>query len=203
MKNSRQKGFTLIELLIAVPIFAMIAILCYQSINQTITVKQANDVRVESLSRLNHVFTLMSRDLVQIVNRPVRDEAGLVISGIHNALGGTDMELTRQGRIIDIQPVATTLQRVRYRLTDNHLYRDHWAVLDRVADSTAESRLLADGITAIQYEFIDIDAQTYPHWPYFNTGIGSDVSYLPAGVRITLETEQLGTITRTFMVGGA
>lgn len=196
-------GFTLIELLIAISIFAVLAVMSYQAIDTTITSNNVAEERLDRLSKLNRLFSLMSRDLLQSINRPIRDEAGSLTSGLYSPDSAASLEFTHQGRVIAIDPFQTTLQRTRYRLQTGKLYRDNWLVLDRAPDSKPKTRLLLDGIDNIRFEFIDIDSQTYNHWPYFNSGIAAEVTYLPVGVRVTLETQYFGAITRTFVMGGA
>jgi general secretion pathway protein J len=194
-------GFTLLELLIAMAIFSIVSVISYQAIDTSLTTRELTRERLDQISRLNYVFNRMQKELLQAVDRPVLNEVGNVLPGLF--VGGHSeptIEFTHHGRIISIEPMQYTLQRTRYFLQDKKLYRQYWDVLDRVPDSQLHQQLLLDNIQAMSFEFIDVDQSTHKDWPYFNSSSASNVNYAPSGLRIFLQTETYGLISRTFVV---
>ena len=75
--NREQRGFTLIEVLIAMAITAVIALLAYTSLNTVIAGVESVRREADYTYQLNRAFQLLSRDLRQVVERPIRDELDL------------------------------------------------------------------------------------------------------------------------------
>ena len=96
--NREQRGFTLIEVLIAMAITAVIALLAYTSLNTVIAGVESVRREADYTYQLNRAFQLLSRDLRQVVERPIRDE----LDGTESALEGgplarQTLALTRAG----------------------------------------------------------------------------------------------------------
>ncbi|CAK0777772.1 general secretion pathway protein J [Gammaproteobacteria bacterium] len=71
-----KRGFTLLELLIAIAIFAVLAAMAYGGLNTVLSSSRYAAIQVERLTRIQTAVTTISRDLVQVVNRSIRDEYG-------------------------------------------------------------------------------------------------------------------------------
>ena len=70
----RQKGFTLIEVLIALGIFSLISVGAFQLISTSVNYQQRSEERVSDFKSVNKMLNLMERDLLQAVDRHVRDD---------------------------------------------------------------------------------------------------------------------------------
>ena len=197
MPSRLNNGFTLVELLVALAIFAVVAMISYQAINASLVSREVIQTRLDQLSRINYVFNRMQQDLLQVVKRPVLDEVGNRLPGmLVESEEESAIEFTHHGRIVSIEPIHHALQRTRYVLQDNKLYRQYWDVLDRVPDTERHSQLLLDNVESIDFEFIGSGQAA-------NTGqlsaAGNDTG-IPAGLRVMLRTSSYGLITRTFVV---
>ena len=92
------RGFTLIEVLVAMAITAFVSVLSYQALSTALTGIESVRAESERLHEINRAFNVLSRDIRQMTNRPVRDEFGQLASAV---LGGPlardPLRLTRAG----------------------------------------------------------------------------------------------------------
>ena len=158
-------------------------------------------VNVFGLLEINHAFSLLRRDLLQTINRPVQSEVGETLPGMLSQTNVQSLEFTHHGRYMAIDPIQTSLQRTRYILDDGGLYRETWDVLDRVSDTRPQRSRVITGVKRITFEFIGLHG-TWPEWPYFNKETGRNTDSLPLGVVVHLEIEPWQTITRKFLISG-
>lgn len=78
----RVTGFTLIEVLIAIAITAFVAVVAYNALSTVITGTEQARNQAQRLRDINRTFSTVARDLRLMVNRPVRDEFGLIDSAL-------------------------------------------------------------------------------------------------------------------------
>ena len=78
----REAGFTLVEVLIAMAITAFVSVLSYQTLSTALVGIESARAESERLHEINRAFTVLSRDIRQLTNRPVRDEFGQVASAV-------------------------------------------------------------------------------------------------------------------------
>lgn len=199
-------GFTLIELLLALSIFSLISLIAYQTLQITSENQSRSHNYMNELSRIDHMFFIMGKHLLQTVNRGIsnhEDEQLAALTSVQNTQQSS-IEFTHHGRVADIEPVFYTLQRSRYRLDkrSNTLLYETWDVLDQSPGSKPQSRQLADNITSLHFEFIDIAGKTHTRWPSINTTTGKPIKSLPTGIRITLRHDHLGQLQRYFPIAG-
>jgi len=211
--NREQRGFTLIEVLIAMAITAVIALLAYTSLSTVIAGVESVRREADYTYQLNRAFQLLSRDLRQVVERPIRDE----LDGTESALEGgplarQTLALTRAGWHNTVGLPRSTLQRVAYYLDDQQLIRASWAVLDRVGAAEPNEVVLLDNVETFEVQFLDQVSQLR-----INRGIEldrrfwadnwlADVSQpgsvvgLPAAVLIRLQLVDWGEIERLYVL---
>src|SRR5688572_19537117 len=135
-KNS---GFTLLEVIIALFIFSIISVIMVEALHTAITTQSSTEKKSVRFDELEMALLFMSRDIEQAIDRPItnalnRLEPGLL--GTHDTLtlshGGYSNPNGQLNR--------STLQRTRYRLNQNTLYRDVWPVLDQTAKTLPSER---------------------------------------------------------------
>ena len=151
-------GFTLLELMVAISIFAVVSLLSMGGLNSVLNTQEHTEKNMQRLTRFQMVFTIMSRELQQLADRPVRDEYGAIIDAISNETSdGIDgIEYTHQGRFTMDDNVS--LQRVAYYLEDKQLVKKIWQVLDRVEDSKPVKQVLLDDISDLTFSFYSMQA---------------------------------------------
>jgi general secretion pathway protein J len=203
----RQRGFTLIEIVIAVMITAILFTMAYGAIQQAIGNRerlQQNSARLRAVQ-----FTMRSlvQDFSQLAPRPVREPLG---DGYQPALvsGGTDLtqvSLTRGGWMNPLGGERSTLQRVRYRLEDGKLLREHWMVLDATLEPAPVKRELLGGVRSFKFRFYSDGRNWQESWPPASLGASRserEQRWRPIAVEVTLELEDWGIITRIIEVPG-
>ena len=62
----RSRGFTLIEVLVAMAVFAIMAALCYGSLNQTLLAAEILSERMDRLQALQRTIRMLTDDLQQL-----------------------------------------------------------------------------------------------------------------------------------------
>ena len=153
--RASQRGFTLVEVLIAMAITAFVSVLSYQTLSTAITgIESARDAS-ERLHEINRAFTVMSRDIRQIANRPVVDEFGQLASAVSGGpLARDPLRLTRSGWHNSTGAPRSTLQRVAYRLEEGQLLRLTYPVLDRTTAIEPIETVLLDEVDTLEFRFL-------------------------------------------------
>lgn len=186
-------GFTLIEMLVALAIFAMVSTVSFTGIMVMIDNRERVAAHADRLAAVQTAIALIERDLQQTVARPIRDPMGdpraAMLSDDLAAL-----EFTRSGRSNPLGVRRSELERVAYRIEEDTLMRLSWDVLDQPPEPSRSDRTLLDDATDISLRFMDDDAQWTATWPPAGALPGSP--RLPRAVEITIELEDLETITR-------
>ena len=116
------RGFTLMEILVALTVFAFIGILCARLMQGTLGNQEVVRERSERLVEVQRAMLMLKRDLMQIVDRPVRDILG---DSRGPVLIGSDglMEFSRLGWRNPLGHPRADVQRVTYVVEDGDLYR--------------------------------------------------------------------------------
>jgi len=147
----------MIELLISIAIFAVIGTSMFVAFGNFMNAKERADEKADRLKELQRAFYFISRDFVQIAPRPIRNELGDEerIPSVY-AENEEEVEFTRAGW--NLSPFSSglrsELQRVKYRLDDEDLIREHWMVLDRANDDDPEQTLMISDVKELSFRFI-------------------------------------------------
>ncbi len=193
------KGFTLIELLIAIAIFSVLGVMAMGGYNELIRQREHASETMLRIRSVQRAVTTLSRDLMQLEPRPVRDSTSATVNpAIYVNSTGCLLELTRAGWTNPVGLPRPTLQRVCYRISDNALYRDYWSSLDRNLSNTPQQVELLGKVTSLNFRFMDGNRQWQRTWPASSTG-GTGLSRaraLPLAVEITLKLSDWGEIIR-------
>ncbi|HEX5278266.1 MAG TPA: type II secretion system minor pseudopilin GspJ [Fluviicoccus sp.] len=201
--RSNQKGFTLLELLVAVAIFAMLGIGSYQLLATTIATRDAARTHDSDLIRLQKVFTVLNRDMAQVIARPVRNDYGDPEAAL--ILKNNTLEFSRQGWPNPLQSSRSELQRIRYEVnTKGELWRLAWSQLDRERGMEPGRSLLLDKVQGLQIRVIAGSGQQETDWPsqrnQGNANNDAALSEMPSGVELILNLKPWGEIRRVFLL---
>ena len=155
MPRRATAGFTLVEVLIALGITAFVSVIAYTSLSAVLSGAERLRENTDRSYEINRAFMILSRDLRQFVDRPVRDEFGEREPGLTGGLlARFPLSFTRTGWHNPNGYPRSNLQRVNYRLEDDALWRDSYTVLDRAASTEPTSVLLLEGVDEIQLRFL-------------------------------------------------
>ena len=205
------RGFTLLEVMFAVSIFAFVGLGAYQLLSTVIDTQARVSTNNETITRLSRVFNVIEGDLLQVVQRGIRDEYGdrippmMVGDGTSTfefsqteGTGTPILEFTRTGWNNPMQFPRSDMQRVAYRLLDDDeqervLQRIFWLVLDRVPDSEPVIQTLLHDVIDFRVYVLDYEGEQYSLWPTPDT-----TGIMPRAMEIILETKSLGEIRRIY-----
>lgn len=207
MATHRATGFTLIEVMLAMAITSFIAVIAYTGLSAAISASERQQLHVQTLGNIQLTLTVMERDIRSAVLRPIKDEYGDLQPAI---AGGTQQEyllqLTRAGWDNPANRRRSELQRVRYLLEDDELWRESWLVLDRLDSEEGQQRLLLiAGVTSFELSFLDNKSSSASQSPLGGEWIDdwspeAGLERLPMAVEIRLELENFGPVRRVFEI---
>jgi len=209
--DGHQRGFTLVEVLIALAITAFVAAVAYTSLSTVVTGVEAARVSAERTHEINRAFMLLSRDLRQFVDRPVRDEFG----DSEPALSGGEaarfaLSFTRAGWHNPNGLPRSHLQRINYRFEEDALWRESYPVLDRAGDTEGTQVLLLSGVEYFELGFLggvdqlrlgrgaNVDTRQWPENWVVDTSDPDSLPPPPVAIEITIGLDDVGEITRLY-----
>lgn len=130
MSAHRTAGFTLVEVMIALLIFGMIAAAGVAMLSFSIRAQGTAGARLDDIGAVQRLASILGADLAQAVDRPARDERGVLLPAFVGT--ATTLRLVRGGwGNIDDAPRAS-LQKVEYRLAGEAIERVGYPMLDGV-----------------------------------------------------------------------
>lgn len=197
-------GFTLVEVILAVAITAFVALLAYNGLSAAITAAERHQLQAQRLADIQLPLTVLGRDIRHAVNRSVKDE----YDETKAALSGGELNdylliLTRRGWDNPRGLPRGELQRVRYVLEDDELWRESWSVLDRLSEEGGQQRtLLIDQVLTVELAFLDPQSAGASSSPLGGEWVDlwEAQGRLPAAVEIKLDIDGFGEIRRVFSI---
>jgi general secretion pathway protein J len=203
----RQRGFTLIEIVIAVMITAILFTMAYGAIQQAVGNRERLQQNSARLRAVQYTVRSLVQDFSQLAPRPVREPLGdgyqpALVTGTNDA---SQVSLTRGGWMNPVGAERSTLQRVRYRLDDGKLVREHWLVLDATLEPEPIKRVLLNGVRSFKLRFYSDGRNWQDSWPPASLSAARserEQRWRPIAVEVTLELEDWGIITRIIEVPG-
>ncbi|ASP39809.1 type II secretion system protein GspJ [Bacterioplanes sanyensis] len=175
----RTRAFTLLEVLLAIAFTASIGVGAHQLLSGTMLAKEVSDRKADQLKSLQRLNQVLSRDIRQYIDRPVRDVFGDEQPALLLESSEYPLEFTRSGwRNSPVtEDPRSQLQRVAYRLenidsdvcesarerllqwgiTDpdgDCLVRYYWHVLDRANDSEPSHQVVYELVEQLEMEVL-------------------------------------------------
>lgn len=215
--QTRQAGFTLLEILIALSIVALMSVGAFRLISTTINTHKSSGLHTQQFNQLGNMLGLMERDLLQAINRPVRDEFGDPLPGFigdtegfqFSHVGWANRPRGLQSKTnlhSNIQRSACALELQASQEPNRPAYQyywgcKHWDVLDRVQHSKAITNL-SIAVTGVTLRYLDHSHIWQNHWPT-NTASQSESGNqrLPLALEIKITSQQFGTLRRLYQLG--
>ena len=111
-----KKGFTLIEVLISLVILSIIAIVSTNFLQSSIDLRNQSKSKVDDIKVFNLGVSTIRRDLMSVVNLPMRDNFG---NQLPNFIGSNaDKKITFLGFINRIDSSRSSISRIEYLFND-------------------------------------------------------------------------------------
>ncbi len=203
-----ERGFTLIEILVAVAIFGLIGVASGQLLMRVVQAQQVSEARADRLAQLQRALATFERDVLQAVERPIRDQFGDPQPAMRLTPGGS-FEFTRDGWSNPLGLARSDLQRVAWELNaEGYLERQFWVVLDRAQDSAPRAQRILEGVEDLSLQLLDVEGGTWDAWPADDRAAGltrlpgelpaddADTGPELAAVRLALVVPPFGRIER-------
>ena len=211
--HSPESGFTLLEVLIAMAITAFVSVLSYQTLSTALAGIESARTESERLHEINRAFTILSRDVRQMTNRPVRDEFGQMASAVSGGeLARDPLRLTRSGWHNSTGAPRSTLQRVAYRLEEDKLLRLSYPVLDRTTAIEPTETVLIDGVEVFELRFLpsvtalEVDRNQVIDRRFWQENWVADVGFTdkiidpPAAIEVRVILSDWGELERLYVM---
>lgn len=202
-----QRGFTLLELLVATAIFAVVGMMAFGGFNAVLAQRDRTAEELARLKEVQFAMRLIALDLYQVAPRPVRDELGnqqqpALLADERNEY---TLEFTRSGWSNPAALPRPTQQRVAYRVEDETLVREYWAVLDRTLSNEPIEIELLTGVEAIEFRFLGQGIDGYEwqtQWPPLEMPPQLGLRARPLAVEVSVDLVDWGRITRRIETPG-
>lgn len=196
MKRHFQRGFTLIEIMVAVAVFAVMSVIAWGALSNSLDDAEMLTDRMDRLQAIQRTMRMITTDLALAAPRPVRNELGdqqlpALLSSIS---GDFALEVTHGGWGNPAGLPRGTQQRSAYRLEEDRLVRYHWNVLDRTFSNEPVATVLLEDVQSLFFRFYGDTADTSEVWP--PQGAGNPLRARPRAVEIVLSLGDTGEITR-------
>lgn len=212
MNKNPSAGFTLIEVLIAMAITAFVSMIAYTSLSTVMSGVESLRENTDRIYEVNRALMIISRDLRQFTNRPVRDEFGEIEPALTGGIQARfTLSFTRTGWHNPNDHPRSNLQRINYRLEEGGLWRDSYAVLDRAADTEPQTVLLLDEVDDMQLTFLpelealqvetggtSVDTTNWLENWVADTSAPNDELAPPLAIEMTLQLEDWGEMRRLY-----
>ena len=212
MMDRRDAGFTLIEVLIALAITVFVSLIAYTSLSAVMSGVESLRANTDRIYEVNRALMIISRDLRQMANRPVRDEFGEIEPAMTGGeLARFTLSFTRTGWHNPNAHPRSYLQRVNYRLEDGALWRDSYPVLDRAADTEPQTVMLLDEVDELRLTFLssleDLQIETgggsidttnwVENWVIDTSAPGGELA-APVAIEMVLQLPDWGEMRRLY-----
>lgn len=202
MINRRANGFTLIEVLVAMAVFAVLTLLAYMAIGQTLSNADMLTTRMDRLQAIQRTMRYLGNDLATASPRPVRDELGdtYLPAVMVSAANDFALAVTHGGWSNPAGLPRSTQQRTVYKIEEGKLFRVYYPVLDATYANDAISTEILDGVELLEFRLVQDNGQTTNQWPPIGASGTGGAQLRPRAVEIILTLEDEGEIRRIIEV---
>ncbi|MDD1796172.1 type II secretion system minor pseudopilin GspJ [Enterovibrio makurazakiensis] len=196
----RSRGFTLIEVLLALMIFATLSVAANQIFSNVIASDKQTEEVGNALKTLQRTLLIMDSDFRQMMARQYRDggeEAQESLLELGDDVNESESQGIRFVRGGWINPQALfprgEVVKVGYRIQDDTLERVRWMYPDDSSAVDPAVMPVMEGVTDIKFEVLGSES-----WQQsWDTPLE-----MPKAVRVTLDTERYGELTRVYLLPG-
>jgi general secretion pathway protein J len=195
----RAAGFTLIEMMVVFAVFALIGVVSSQIISRVIANQQLMRERGDRLVEVQRAMQILQRDIMQMIDRPVRDQLGDSVDSLQIGSDGL-IEFSRSGWRNPLGLPRSDLQRVGYLTQDGELLRLYWRVLDRTPDSEPVTQTLLTNVEQVEFFALDASGNQYSFWPQGEGGRQDEPGARLAAIVLRIDIPPFGLVERLWPV---
>jgi general secretion pathway protein J len=159
---------------------------------------------MDRLREVQRAMNLLASDFRTLAPRPVREPIG---DGYRAALlrdpnAVTLVELSHGGWPNGAATPRGTVQRVRYRLDERRLIREHWNVTDPTLAIEPVGRGLLDQVERVDIRYLNAGREWVTQWPPLDNARDPGFRSRPRAVEITIVLTDYGELRRLIEVAG-
>jgi len=161
--RNNHKGMTLLEVLIAMTLMVVISGIAYAALNGLINAKIHTD-KVADKYRLEVLFSRqLTKDIHSIIARKVKNEFGAQVPAV---IGNySSVTFTRNGHNNPFLQQRSDLQRIRWFIQDNNLYRESFDYVDMGSLPQWKKRKYLSDIDEMSLTYIASTGSESRNWP--------------------------------------
>jgi len=157
-----KKGFTLIEVLISLVILSIIAIVSTNFLQSSIDLRNQSKSKVDDIKVFNLGVSTIRRDLMSVVNLPMRDNFG---NQLPNFIGSnTDKKITFLSFINRIDSSRSSISRIEYLFDDTKFIRRVYFTADPYDYDDYIDSVIFNNIDDVEISFL-VDNRWFTEWP--------------------------------------
>ena len=157
-----KKGFTLIEVLISLVILSIIAIVSTNFLQSSIDLRNQSKSKVDDIKVFNLGVSTIRRDLMSVVNLPMRDNFG---NQLPNFIGSnTDKKITFLSFINRIDSSRSSISRIEYLFDDKKFIRRVYFTADPYDYDDYIDSVIFNNIDDVEISFL-VDNRWFTEWP--------------------------------------
>lgn len=192
----KERGFTLLEIIIALFVFSIVSMIVVGALHNVLTTQSSTEKKAARLAELQIALLLMSRDLEQVINRPITNASGT----LEGFIGTSDsVTFTHAGLVNPFGMLQrSTLQRTQYELKDKVLKRLTWPMLDQAGETKPDSKSILNSVNELQFEYLDNKGRFQKIWP----PLDQQKAAVPLAVRVSITLDNWGKITALYIIAG-
>lgn len=191
----KQRGFTLLEVLIAMALFSLLGLACYQLLERVMHSERRIDQHEQQLRNLQRALAIFERDLTQAIAYPLSDDP----SRRQALIGRSDnLRLVRGGWSNPLEQARSDVLQVNHRWSQGQWLRDYHPLTGQapLPGEVRQQRLL-DGVHLKHLRYIDANGTAHSAWPALSLPLS-----LPQAIEIELDAPGYPDIRRVILLPG-
>ena len=208
MSYNTKRGFSLIEIVIAMVIFAVISSMCYSLLTNVINTRQRTQERNIRLAELQDAMLLIERDIAHFADRPITVSQEEILSAFFIDRDAGMFEFSRAYAPNTFNDAHSSLQRVRYRISQRQLMRDIWQRVDYTPNTPIGSQMLMQGVEYMtlyvwrerEFERDWVPVMTTNQNVIISEGLNDALLNEARAIKLELQTDTFGVIERQLMI---
>lgn len=191
------------EVMVAITIMAIIATLAGQALHTATTSGAATDDAVKRMSSIDRSWLLLEADLRNALPRAIKPANDEPIPAL--TVGDSSdywMTVLRGGVANPLRLTRSEIVRVGYRLQEGVLWRDTWLDNTETDQRKALPQKLMVDVKDIVVRVLADSASSIAAGPWLQDWPAPGISRerLPRALEITIQTEDIGDVTRLFAI---
>ncbi len=208
MSCKRIEGFSLIEIVIAMVIFAVISSMCYSLLTTTVNTRGRTQERNLAMAQLQNTMQLLERDIMHFADRAITISPEEVLSAFFIDREAGMFGFSRAHAPNAFNEPHSSLQRVRYRISERQLIRDVWQRVDYTPNTPIGSEVMMNGVEHMtlyvwkegEYEQEWVPVMTTDQNLIISEGLDDGLLNAARAIRMELQTDMFGRIERQLLL---